>query len=219
VTAAVRAALRQLPPVGENSSGPLGPGLLAAGLPGTIIRELQAGLADPAHPLTPRSKADQRDRKRKHSLSTRALRSASPSASPVLSPIQTSLAADVGTRFRSRAGTWRGPDRDLPCAECASRRRRPSTSATDPSPSIRPARRRPPSQQGNGYSDRRSRSISSEQSSEHGDVIRLVDGADHRQFGAFDVPGWTRPKWASTSRRHMCSVSRDASVLMAGLGG
>ena len=44
---AARAALRQLPPVGENRSGPLGPGLLASGLLGTIIRELQAGLADP----------------------------------------------------------------------------------------------------------------------------------------------------------------------------
>jgi Imm-5 like putative immunity protein len=43
----VRAALRQLPPVGENSSGPLGQGLLASGLLGTIIRDLQAGLSDP----------------------------------------------------------------------------------------------------------------------------------------------------------------------------
>jgi hypothetical protein len=37
-------ALRQLPPVGENRSGPLGPGLLASGLLGTIVRDLQAGL-------------------------------------------------------------------------------------------------------------------------------------------------------------------------------
>jgi hypothetical protein len=52
MSAAARAALRQLPPVGENSSGPLGPGLLASGLLGTIIRDLQAGLAggDPAGP-------------------------------------------------------------------------------------------------------------------------------------------------------------------------
>jgi hypothetical protein len=42
----VRAALRQLPPVGENSAGPLGRGLLASGLLGTIIRDLQAGLSD-----------------------------------------------------------------------------------------------------------------------------------------------------------------------------
>jgi immunity protein 5 of polymorphic toxin system len=43
----VRAALRMLLPVGENSAGPLGPGLLASGLLGTIIRDLQAGLSDP----------------------------------------------------------------------------------------------------------------------------------------------------------------------------
>ncbi len=43
----VRAALRQLPPVASNSSGPLGPGLLASGLLGTIIHNLQAALADP----------------------------------------------------------------------------------------------------------------------------------------------------------------------------
>jgi hypothetical protein len=47
MSAAARAALRQLPPVGENSAGPLGPGLLASGLLGTIIRDLQASLADP----------------------------------------------------------------------------------------------------------------------------------------------------------------------------
>jgi hypothetical protein len=44
-----KAALRQLPPVGDNQSGPLGPGLLASGLLGTIIRGLQAGLALPEH--------------------------------------------------------------------------------------------------------------------------------------------------------------------------
>lgn len=41
----VRAALRSLPPVGEDASGPLGPGLLASGQLSTIIRILQAGLA------------------------------------------------------------------------------------------------------------------------------------------------------------------------------
>jgi hypothetical protein len=45
----VRTALRHLPPVGENRSGPLGPGLLASGLLGTIIRDLQAGLASAEH--------------------------------------------------------------------------------------------------------------------------------------------------------------------------
>ncbi|MGB3828125.1 MAG: putative immunity protein, partial [Ornithinimicrobium sp.] len=37
-------ALRSLPPVGENASGPLGPGLLATGLLGTIVADLQAGI-------------------------------------------------------------------------------------------------------------------------------------------------------------------------------
>jgi hypothetical protein len=46
----VRAALQSLPPVGENSSGPLGPGLLTRGDLLTIIRDLQAGLAQTADP-------------------------------------------------------------------------------------------------------------------------------------------------------------------------
>jgi hypothetical protein len=45
MTPEVRAALRTLPPVGENPSGPLGPGLLAKGRRGGIIRDLQTGLA------------------------------------------------------------------------------------------------------------------------------------------------------------------------------
>jgi hypothetical protein len=45
MSAEVRRALSQLPPVGENSGGPLGPGLLASGLLGTIVRELQANVA------------------------------------------------------------------------------------------------------------------------------------------------------------------------------
>lgn len=44
MSVAARAALRQLPPVGEDRSGPLGPGLLSSGLLGAIIRDLQAGL-------------------------------------------------------------------------------------------------------------------------------------------------------------------------------
>jgi hypothetical protein len=43
LSAPAKAALRLLPPLGEDSSGPLGPGLLASGLQGTIIRDLQAG--------------------------------------------------------------------------------------------------------------------------------------------------------------------------------
>jgi hypothetical protein len=42
----VRTALRALPPVGEDVSGPLGPGLLASGQLGNIIRDLQAGLRE-----------------------------------------------------------------------------------------------------------------------------------------------------------------------------
>ena len=55
MSASVAAALGQLPPLGHNTSGPLGPGLLASGLQGTIIRELQAALlrhdatSHPAH--------------------------------------------------------------------------------------------------------------------------------------------------------------------------
>jgi hypothetical protein len=44
MSAELRAALRALPPIGKNSSGPLGPGLLTSGRLGTIIRDLQAGL-------------------------------------------------------------------------------------------------------------------------------------------------------------------------------
>ena len=47
MSAPVKAALRLLPLVGDDSSGPLGPGQLASGLQGTIIRDLQSGLADP----------------------------------------------------------------------------------------------------------------------------------------------------------------------------
>jgi hypothetical protein len=50
MTAEVRAALRALPPVGENSSGPLGPGLLASGQLGTIICHLQAALVESGPP-------------------------------------------------------------------------------------------------------------------------------------------------------------------------
>ena len=47
ISGPAQAALLLLPPVGENRSGPLGPGLPASGQLGTIIRDLQAGLADP----------------------------------------------------------------------------------------------------------------------------------------------------------------------------
>ncbi len=41
---AVRTALSGLPPLGEDSAGPLGPGLLASGILGSVIRELQAAI-------------------------------------------------------------------------------------------------------------------------------------------------------------------------------
>ncbi|KRC46869.1 hypothetical protein ASE16_15840 [Leifsonia sp. Root227] len=41
-----RAALRRLPRLGEDTSGPLGPGLLARGRLGELIRALQAGLGE-----------------------------------------------------------------------------------------------------------------------------------------------------------------------------
>lgn len=44
MTPEVRAALHSLPPVGENRSGPLGPGLLASGRLGAIVQALQVGL-------------------------------------------------------------------------------------------------------------------------------------------------------------------------------
>lgn len=50
--AAVRMALLLLPPVGENASGPLGPGLLSSGLLGKIIGDLQARVADFDHDRT-----------------------------------------------------------------------------------------------------------------------------------------------------------------------
>ena len=50
MSAEVRSALSQLPPVGENSAGPLGPGLLASGLLGTAVRDLQANLVPIDHP-------------------------------------------------------------------------------------------------------------------------------------------------------------------------
>lgn len=44
----VRTALRRLPRLGEDSSGPLGPGLLSSGALGESIRAIQAALDSPA---------------------------------------------------------------------------------------------------------------------------------------------------------------------------
>ena len=49
MSAETRSALRQLPPVGQNRSGPVGPGLLASGVLGTIVRKLQVGLEGAEH--------------------------------------------------------------------------------------------------------------------------------------------------------------------------
>ncbi|GAA1059282.1 putative immunity protein [Agromyces bracchium] len=53
LTDRTKSALRKLPPVGEDSAGPLGSGLLASGVLGSIIREIQAGLSDapPRHDI------------------------------------------------------------------------------------------------------------------------------------------------------------------------
>ncbi len=44
MTDQTKSALRQLPLVGEDSAGPLGPGLLASGILGSIIRTIQAAI-------------------------------------------------------------------------------------------------------------------------------------------------------------------------------
>jgi hypothetical protein len=50
MSAQARSALRRLPPLAANSSGPLGPGLLASGILASIIRTIQADLARPDRP-------------------------------------------------------------------------------------------------------------------------------------------------------------------------
>jgi hypothetical protein len=64
MSAAARAALSELPPVGENLSGPLGPGILATGLLGSIIRDLQADLR-----ASPSARAAGRPRLRRPAVS------------------------------------------------------------------------------------------------------------------------------------------------------
>jgi hypothetical protein len=58
MSTAVGSALRRLPLVGENASGPLGPGLLASGSLGTIIGDLQGHIAQAGD--TPATKERQR---------------------------------------------------------------------------------------------------------------------------------------------------------------
>ena len=45
MTERTRSVLRRLPPVGEDSAGPIGSGLLASGILGSIIRQIQAALS------------------------------------------------------------------------------------------------------------------------------------------------------------------------------
>ncbi|MBT2553017.1 putative immunity protein [Arthrobacter sp. ISL-5] len=52
MSAEARSALRRLPPLGENSAGPLGSGLLASGILASIIRAIQADLARPDRPAS-----------------------------------------------------------------------------------------------------------------------------------------------------------------------
>jgi len=44
MTAPVKAALRQLPPLGEDPAGPLGPGLLTSGILGSTIHSIQSAI-------------------------------------------------------------------------------------------------------------------------------------------------------------------------------
>lgn len=52
MSAQVRVALRKLPEVGTDTSGPLGPGMLASGLLGRTVRDLQMRLND-SEAMTP----------------------------------------------------------------------------------------------------------------------------------------------------------------------
>ena len=62
LSARARDALRTLPPVGCDSGGPLGPGLLASGRLGAIIREIQDRLAPATSPAPADTRTLERDR-------------------------------------------------------------------------------------------------------------------------------------------------------------
>ena len=80
---AAKAALRLLPPVGENASGPLGPGLLSSGLVGAIIRDLQASWRSPTARSLPDRAAIGKTETNQSGLSRCALPSASHSLRPL----------------------------------------------------------------------------------------------------------------------------------------
>jgi hypothetical protein len=46
MSAEARSALATLPPLGEDSAGPLGSGLLASGILGSIIRQIQTDVTE-----------------------------------------------------------------------------------------------------------------------------------------------------------------------------
>ena len=52
LSAEARSAPRRLPPLGESSAGPLGPGLLTSGILASIIRTIQTDLARPDGPAS-----------------------------------------------------------------------------------------------------------------------------------------------------------------------
>jgi len=47
LTADEQVALRRLPLLGDDSAGPLGPGLLSRGVLGTVIEQIQSSVGDP----------------------------------------------------------------------------------------------------------------------------------------------------------------------------
>lgn len=71
LTAPAREALRKLPPVGENRSGPLGPGLFSSGPLGVIVRMLQAGLRKSASTRGRSSAGNRRGKNRRSERSER----------------------------------------------------------------------------------------------------------------------------------------------------
>jgi hypothetical protein len=120
---------RRRPAVGAagrpRRSGPLGPGLLASGLLGTSIRELQASLADPDHALPPGSQADQEDGKKPEPR--RGARHGAPRIAPVCSsfPIRTAAGRRrLRTRFSLRRRHPAGAERWPPLSGEAGPKRR-----------------------------------------------------------------------------------------------
>lgn len=134
VSAPVRAALRQLPPVGENSSGPLGPGLLASGLLGAIIRA-SGGLDEPrAQPPSQLAARSGRQRETPSSV-VESERAAHPTArltAATRPPHGTSAAALWLPRSGRRADGQGDQQGDRPAAYSAESRGRTRPDAVGP---------------------------------------------------------------------------------------